>query len=126
MGLPVPLQQVPEELVGPAGGGGHPRPLKATAVTNTQQAQQVVATAVPPTSYTSVLGCSHQKHCRPDGVTLASGLAPGLLRAYLVNVFLPLPLSAPWPQVPGHGSCGCLSGPGPAPEGQAPCVLPMA
>lgn len=45
---------------------------------------------------------------------------------HLVNVFLPLPFSRPCPQVPGHGSSGCLSGPGPAPVGQAPCVLPMA
>jgi hypothetical protein len=38
MHLPVPSQQVPEELVGPAGWGGDPGPLKATGATKTQQA----------------------------------------------------------------------------------------
>lgn len=46
--------------------------------------------------------------------------------SHLVNVFLPLPFSVPLPQVPGQGSSGCLSGPGPAPVGQAPCVFPIA
>jgi hypothetical protein len=38
--LPVPCQQVPEELVGPAGWLGDPRPLKATAAANRQQEYQ--------------------------------------------------------------------------------------